>query len=50
MGYPSCWIVNERVAQRLIDENVSGIVVVPLAQGEDFTQEGVTMKAHKLDL
>lgn len=44
---PSIWVINERVAEALIQEKITGLSIIPLKQGEDFCSESVVKKAIK---
>ena len=46
---PHCWIVNEHLVKRIKQEDITGVVLIPLVQGEDFSTENVVTKARKFD-
>ncbi|MEL6971443.1 MAG: hypothetical protein AAFZ63_20700 [Bacteroidota bacterium] len=46
---PYCWIVNEHLAERIRQENITGVVLIPLSQGADFSVEDIVTMAKKFD-
>lgn len=49
ISQPYCWIVNQPLAIRLKEENISGIVLLPISPGEDFTEIDIRIKASQLE-
>ena len=48
LSNPNIWVVNENVAMALKNAMITGIALIPIADGESFCGEDVVSKAQKL--